>query len=91
VTAICPGMINTSIVADARTKASMAGRKDKIVETFKRGLSPDRVAAAILDSVHTNPAVRTVGTDARVLAALTRIAPRAVSRIGGMVQRRFAA
>jgi NADP-dependent 3-hydroxy acid dehydrogenase YdfG len=92
VTAICPGMINTAIVADARTKASMAGRRSKIVDTFhKKGLSPDKVAAAILDSVQTNPAVRTVGTDARIVAALTRLAPRAVAKVGGIVQRRLSA
>jgi NADP-dependent 3-hydroxy acid dehydrogenase YdfG len=89
VTAICPGMINTAIVADARTKQSMAGRQSKIVETFKKGLSPDKVAEAILAAVHTNPAVRTVGKDARVLSALVRVAPRAVSKVGGMVQRRL--
>lgn len=89
VTAICPGMINTAIVADARTHASMAGRKSKIMETFKRGLAPEKVAQAILGAVHSNPPVRTVGTDAAVVAALTRLAPRAVSRIGAAVQRRL--
>jgi NADP-dependent 3-hydroxy acid dehydrogenase YdfG len=91
VTAICPGMINTQIVADARTHASMAGRKSKIMETFKRGLAPEKVAQAILASVQSNPPVRTVGTDARVVAALTRLAPRAVAKLGGAVQRRLSA
>jgi NADP-dependent 3-hydroxy acid dehydrogenase YdfG len=91
VTAICPGMINTAIVADARTKASMAGRKSKVVETFKKGLSPDKVAEAILAAVHSNPPVRTVGTDARVVAALTRLAPRTMMKVGGIVQRRLSA
>lgn len=91
VTAICPGMINTAIVADARTKASMAGRKSKVIETFKKGLSPDKVAEAILAAVHSNPPVRTVGTDARVVAALTRLAPRTMMKVGGIVQRRLSA
>jgi NADP-dependent 3-hydroxy acid dehydrogenase YdfG len=91
VTAICPGMINTAIVADARTKASMASRKSKVVETFKKGLSPDKVAEAIVAAVHSNPPVRTVGTDARVVAALTRLAPRTMMKVGGIVQRRLSA
>jgi len=91
VTAICPGMINTQIVADSRTAPSMASRKSKVVDTFKaRGASPDTVARAILDAVQTNPAVRPVGTDAKVVAALTRLAPRAFAKVGAAVQRRLA-
>ena len=91
VTAICPGMINTQIVADSRTAPSMAGSKSKVMDTFKaRGASPDKVATAILDAVRTNPAVRPVGTDAKVVAALTRLAPRAVAKVGAAFQRRLA-
>jgi NADP-dependent 3-hydroxy acid dehydrogenase YdfG len=90
VTAICPGMINTAIVADARTKDSMTGRRSKVIETFKKGLSPDRVADAILAAVRSNPPVRTVGTDAHIVAALTRLAPRTMMKVGGIVQRRLA-
>jgi NADP-dependent 3-hydroxy acid dehydrogenase YdfG len=92
VTAICPGMINTAIVEDARTKDSMESRKKKAVAIFKKkGLSPDKAAAVILAAVHTNPPVRTVGTDARVIDALTRLAPRTMMRVGGLMQRRFGA
>ena len=73
VTAICPGMIAT-----------------EIVKTFaRRGLSPAKVADAILAAVDTNPAVRTVGRDARMLAALTRVAPSAMSKLGSTLARRF--
>jgi NAD(P)-dependent dehydrogenase (short-subunit alcohol dehydrogenase family) len=93
VTAICPGMINTQIVADARSSGSvMAARKAKVIETFsKRGLDPAKVAAVIVDSVHTNPAVRTVGADAAVVATLQRLAPRALAKIGSRFQHRFRA
>jgi NAD(P)-dependent dehydrogenase (short-subunit alcohol dehydrogenase family) len=91
VTAICPGMINTQIVADGRTSPSMTARKGKVVDTFKaRGASPDVVARAILDAVQTNPAVRPVGTDAKVVAALTRLAPRTIAKVGAAFQRRLA-
>jgi NADP-dependent 3-hydroxy acid dehydrogenase YdfG len=44
---------------------------------------------AILAAVESNPAVRTVGRDARMLAALTRIAPQAASKLGSTLARRF--
>lgn len=91
VTAICPGMINTQIVADGRSSSSvMAARKAKVMETFsKRGLDPAKVAAAIIDSVHTNPAVRTVGYDAAVVATLQRLVPRTLAKLGSRFQQRF--
>jgi NADP-dependent 3-hydroxy acid dehydrogenase YdfG len=89
VTAICPGMIATAIVADGRMAGALGGRKAKVVETFKKGTSPDRVAETILDAVRTNPAVRTVGRDAWAIHQLTRLAPGAVQRLGTTLQRRF--
>jgi NADP-dependent 3-hydroxy acid dehydrogenase YdfG len=90
VTAICPGMINTAIVSDGRMAGQMTSKKSKVVDTFhKRGAPPSKVAEAILDAVRTNPAVRPVGTDAKVIAALTWMAPRAMSKIAGQIQRRF--
>jgi len=82
-------MIATQIVADSRTTVEAATTRSKIVETFKkRGAPPSKVAEAILDAVRTNPAVRTVGTDARVLAAMFRASPKLATKIGAMVSRR---
>jgi NADP-dependent 3-hydroxy acid dehydrogenase YdfG len=90
VTAICPGLIATAIAADGQVTATLEGTRQKALRTFeKRGLPPEKVAAAILDAVHTNPAVRTVGNDARVLAALTRFAPGTLARFGATLQRRL--
>jgi NADP-dependent 3-hydroxy acid dehydrogenase YdfG len=91
VTAICPGMINTSIVADGRMAGEAQGRKASVVERFKKGLPPSHVADAILDAVRTNPAVRTVGRDAWVLHQLTRVAPQTVQRAIDRLQRRAGA
>ena len=92
VTAICPGMINTSIVADSRAYGAVTERRDQVKATFKKiGLSPDAVAAAILDSVRTNPAVRTVGRDAAVMSALTRFVPTISAKLGSTLSRRFGA
>lgn len=89
VTAICPGMIDTRIVADGRMTGAVAGTKGTLVSMFKKGLPPAAVAAAIVDAVHTNPAVRTVGKDAWAMAALTRVAPALTRRLGALVSKRL--
>ena len=80
-----------TFVSDATLSSRlMAARKAKVIEVFsKRGLDPAKVAAAIIDSVHTNPAVRTVGYDAAVLATLQRIVPRTLARLGSRFQQKF--
>jgi len=92
VTAICPGMIATQIVADGRMSGGISGNKGKVVSTFKqRGLAPEKVAAAILDAVRTNPAVRTVGKDAWAIHQLVKVAPRTVQKLGNSLSKRFGA
>lgn len=92
VTAICPGMIATSIINDGRMAGAVGDRRSFVASTFKkRGAPPEKVAAAILDAVHSNSAVRPVGTDAVVMAALQRFAPRALAKLGGSLQKRFGA
>jgi NAD(P)-dependent dehydrogenase (short-subunit alcohol dehydrogenase family) len=90
VTAICPGMINTSIVDDGRVSGALRERKPLVQATFRsRGANPDIVARAILDAVATNPAIRPVGRDSWMIWAMTRVAPRAMARFGGAMARRF--
>jgi NADP-dependent 3-hydroxy acid dehydrogenase YdfG len=92
VTAICPGLIATQIVADGRMSGGVSGNKGKLVSTFKqRGLAPEKVAAAILDAVRTNPAVRTVGKDAWAIHQLVKVAPRTVQKLGSTLSKRFGA
>ena len=91
VTAICPGMIATAIVADSRIVGAVASRRSKLIERFKKGAPPDRVAEAILEAVRTNPAVRTVGRDAWVIHQLTKLAPGVMQQIGSTLQRRLQA
>jgi NADP-dependent 3-hydroxy acid dehydrogenase YdfG len=89
VTAICPGLIATAIVADGRMAGAIGSRKSRLMETFKKGAAPDRVAEAILDAVRENPAVRTVGRDAWALHQLINLAPKATQRIATTLQRRL--
>jgi NADP-dependent 3-hydroxy acid dehydrogenase YdfG len=86
VTAICPGMIATAIIADGRLTGEAGGRRAQLVERFKKGIPPSRVAEVILDAVRTNPAVRTVGRDAWVIHQLTKLAPQAVQRGASALQ-----
>ena len=91
VTAICPGMINTAIIEDGRMRGEkLAQGMGKTAKLFKtKGLAPEKVASAIFDAVQSNPAVRTVGRDAHVIAALQRLAPRALRKIGGKISGRI--
>jgi NADP-dependent 3-hydroxy acid dehydrogenase YdfG len=86
VTAICPGMIATSIVADGRMAGEIGDRRAALAERFKKGTPPSRVADVILDAVRTNPAVRTVGRDAWVIHQLTRLAPQVLHRGTSVLQ-----
>ena len=90
VTAICPGMINTAIISDSRMSGPLHSRRSKLAAAFhKNGAPPSLVAKTILDAVRTNPAVRTVGRDAWAVHQLTKMAPRATSRILSVLERRF--
>jgi NADP-dependent 3-hydroxy acid dehydrogenase YdfG len=91
VTAMCPGLIATRIVEDGRITGDLTARKSKVAAAFKRGLPPERVAEAILDAVKTNPAVRTVGADAKVISAITRVAPRALNLFASRIQHHLGA
>lgn len=91
VTAICPGMIDTAIVADGRMAGDVGDRRSKVVERFKKGLPPARVAEVILEAVRSNAAVRTVGRDAWAIHQLTRLAPQTLQRVGNALQQWFGA
>ncbi len=80
VTAICPGMIATNIVDQTRFAPGLEGLQAKVAQTFRRkGTAPAAVAAAIVDVIGDDVAVRPVTAEAWVAWGLTRFAPRAVS------------
>lgn len=87
VTAICPGMIATSIAADGRVTRELSKHKPRVVSAFKKGAPPELVARAIMEAVRSNPAVRTVGRDAWALHQLSKISPQAVQRVAIRLQR----
>ncbi|MGJ8669566.1 MAG: SDR family NAD(P)-dependent oxidoreductase [Oceanococcus sp.] len=84
VTAICPGIINTGIVASTIMEGQMGEgeTQDKIVEFYKkRNYGPEQVAAAILKAVRNNVAVQPVSPEAWGMYMAKRLAPNIVQRL----------
>jgi NAD(P)-dependent dehydrogenase (short-subunit alcohol dehydrogenase family) len=90
VSAICPGLIATNIVAGTRFGATMAPARAKIGALFaKRGSSPDKVADAIVGAVRKDRAITPVAPEAWALWALTRLSPTSAGGLGRAVSARF--
>lgn len=86
VTAICPGIVNTSITATARFAGAgdeEQKRRQKQVSRLygMRNYPPEKVADAILRAVLRNEAVVPVTPEARGARFLSRFAPRALRAI----------
>jgi short-subunit dehydrogenase/pimeloyl-ACP methyl ester carboxylesterase len=79
VTAICPGVVDTSIVDATRFVGSgEADRRARTKKLFRRGHSPDKVARAIVRSVRHSRAVAPVGIEAKLGWLAHRFAPPAM-------------
>jgi NAD(P)-dependent dehydrogenase (short-subunit alcohol dehydrogenase family) len=79
VTALCPGFIDTAIVAGAHLDGELGRERDRIERFYRRfGSSPDVVAEAVADAVRRKKLIRTVPRHHVVLNwALHRLWPRA--------------
>jgi short-subunit dehydrogenase len=84
VSAICPGIINTSIVRNTIMEGAM-GQGDvqsKVVQFYeKRNYSADHVAEAILRAVRRNTAVQPVSPEAWGMYLGKRLMPGLVGRL----------
>jgi NAD(P)-dependent dehydrogenase (short-subunit alcohol dehydrogenase family) len=80
VTAVCPGVVNTPIVASARYLGARGDHRTRTrIETlFRRGRPPEAVARAVVVAAARNPAVAPVGWEARLGWHLRRVVPLAV-------------
>jgi len=84
-TTICPGLINTNIVASTRIDAP-AGRSGRVDERrgqlermyALRHYGPEKVADAILGAVRKNTPIRPVTPEAYALYGMSRLVPRAL-------------
>lgn len=76
VSAICPGIVNTNIVATGRMHGSTGQSQQKLVNFYKkRNYGPEHVARAIADAVVHNRAVVPVSPEAWVLYGAKRFTP----------------
>jgi NAD(P)-dependent dehydrogenase (short-subunit alcohol dehydrogenase family) len=78
VIALCPGIINTSIVRDGTLRGQLGADQQKIAAFYdKRGVSPDAVAADVLDAI-ARPRGIVISPPSQVLAPylLHRLSPR---------------
>jgi NADP-dependent 3-hydroxy acid dehydrogenase YdfG len=70
ITTLCPGIVNTRIVADSRMelKANPLVNRDNLVRFYEKfAISPERVASAVVKAVRRNRSVVPVGPDAWAL------------------------
>ena len=81
-TTICPGVVNTNIVAATEfhpprgRQAAVAGRRAALQRMFEfRRYGPEKVAAAILAAVRDDRAIRPVAPEAHLLYAASRALP----------------
>ena len=92
VSVVCPGFVNTPIVANMRLRGEAYPESERAnVRRFyeRRGCSPERVASAVLHAVRDNPAVLPVTPEAWSLYAMKRFAPELGPRLLASL-RRFA-
>ncbi|WP_344274116.1 SDR family NAD(P)-dependent oxidoreductase [Actinomadura napierensis] len=75
VSVICPGVINTPIPTRVRLVGPLAGSRDRAVQAFRRGHSPDLVARAILGGVRRNGRLVPVGVESTVAYRLHPLVP----------------
>jgi short-subunit dehydrogenase len=76
VSAICPGIVNTNIVATSIAEGGSASWQGSAVDFYKkRSYPPSKVAAAILRAVQKNVAVLPVTPEAWVVYHLKRFLP----------------
>jgi NAD(P)-dependent dehydrogenase (short-subunit alcohol dehydrogenase family) len=76
---VCPGFINTPIIAAAHLQGELSQHRDRIQRFYERfGSSPDVVAEAVVDAIRRRKIIRTVPRHHVILNwALRRISPRA--------------
>ena len=81
VSAICPGLIDTDIVA--RGRFADETKRESTVETFRRrGHPPEDVARAVLRAIKHNTAVVPVGPEAWVGYIAKRVSPALIAMVG---------
>lgn len=82
VSAICPGIIDTNIVASSIMEGRMQQVQDKVIAFYRRrNYSPAQVAKAVLEAVRGNVAVQPVSPEAWGMYLGKRFLPGLVGRL----------
>jgi 2-hydroxycyclohexanecarboxyl-CoA dehydrogenase len=82
VSAICPGVVNTAIVAATRFAGEDPERRRRDAQRlFRRGHKPETVADAVIDAIRRNRLVVPVGWEAKLGWGLQRALPVAVAQV----------
>ena len=89
VSAICPGIINTPIVATGIMRGDVAGMQDKVTKFYdRRGASPDEVAEAVLRAIEKHTMIVPVPRrQVTVPYVLHRLSPRLIQPIARNMDR----
>lgn len=75
VTAVCPGVVNTSIVAGTRYRGDRGDQSERIARLFRRGHPPDLVARAVIRAIERNLPLVPVGVEAYAGWVFHRLLP----------------
>src|SRR2546429_4101456 len=87
--AICPGIIDTNIVATATVRGDLVAKHDKLTDFYdKRGVSPDEVAQAVLSAIDRHTLIVPVPRrQVSVPYLLHRISPRLMQPLARAIDR----
>lgn len=89
VTAVCPGIVATNITQTARyvgrSDADQARLREYVTRRYqRRNFTPERVALEIVKAIGADTPVAVVTPEAKVMRALSRVAPGALRRLAGI-------
>ncbi len=89
VSAICPGIINTPIIAASHLEGAVGRERDRVQRFYERfGASPDVVADAVVDAIRKKKLIRVVPRSHGALQwGLRRLSPRFAQPMGRLGQR----
>ncbi|MBE3000115.1 SDR family oxidoreductase [Nocardiopsis sp. HNM0947] len=83
VTAVCPGLINTGIIDNAHLSGmgKETAAKKRLNRLYRlRGYTPEKAATRIVNAIENDPEIVPVTAEAHLGLALSRFAPKALSR-----------
>jgi 2-hydroxycyclohexanecarboxyl-CoA dehydrogenase len=81
VSAICPGIVNTSIIDASRFRGRQLDERESLTKAFRRARSPEVVARDVVRAIREDRVVVPVGWDARIGWWMHRLLPLRVQQL----------